>query len=149
MQHPGQLLQQELTARWYTQKVFAAMIGKKISELNELIKGKRNITVQRDILLSAIFGDPEQKRLKLQNDFDYDLVKESMQPKIQELLNKKAGIPVQTIPVPQKVAPIPSKSIPQPISKPAPQKPLPPVTNSQTTPIPPKKTKEHEVFEDF
>lgn len=99
--HPGKLLQQELTNRWLTQKVFANMIGKKISEVNELIKGKRNITVQRDVLLSVVFDDPEQKRIKLQNNFDYSVAKANMTQKIQEVLSKK------------------------------------------------KKTKEHEVFEDF
>lgn len=89
MQHPGQLLQQELTTRWLTQKTFATMIGKKISEVNELIKWKRNITVQRDILLSIVFRDPEQKRLKLQNDFDYIITKEAMAPKIEELFSYK------------------------------------------------------------
>jgi len=77
------------------------MIGKKISEVNELIKGKRNITVQRDVLLSVVFDDPEQKRIKLQNNFDYSVAKANMTQKIQEVLSKK------------------------------------------------KKTKEHEVFEDF
>jgi len=101
MEHPGKLLQQELTKRWLTQKVFADMIGKKISEVNELIKGKRNITVQWDILLSIVFGDPEQKWIKIQTDFDYQTTKISMAPKIKEILSKR------------------------------------------------KKTKEHEVFEDF
>ena len=100
-QHPGILLQQELTKKGLTQKVFASMIGKKISEVNELIKGKRNITVQWDILLSIVFDDPEQKRLKRQNDFDYTIAKANMTQKMQEVLGKK------------------------------------------------KKTKEHEVFEDF
>lgn len=100
-QHPGQLLQQELTNRWLTQKQFATMIGKKISEVNELIKGKRNITVQRDILLSVVFGDPEQKWIKLQTDYDYQITKTNMAPKLQELFSYQ------------------------------------------------KKTKEHEVFEDF
>lgn len=99
--HPGQLLQQELTKRWLTQKVFAGMVGKKISEVNELIKWKRNITIQRDILLSIVFGDPEQKRIKFQNDFDYNIAKSNMTQKIQDIFSKK------------------------------------------------KKTKEHEVFEDF
>ncbi len=89
IQHPGQLLQQELTKRWLTQKVFANMIGKKISEVNELIKGKRNITVQRDILLSIVFDDPEQKRIKLQNNFDYGVAKANMTQKTQEILSKK------------------------------------------------------------
>lgn len=100
-QHPGQILQQELTSRWLTQKVFANMIGKKISEVNELIKWKRNITVQRDILLSIVFDDPEQKRIKLQNNYDYAIAKMNMSQKIQEIASQK------------------------------------------------KKTKEHEVFEDF
>jgi len=88
MQHPGQNLQQELTKKWLTQKAFADMIWKKISEVNELIKGKRNITVQRDILLSIVFNDPEQKRIKLQNNFDYIITKENMASKIEELRSK-------------------------------------------------------------
>jgi len=72
-----------------TQKVFAGMIGKKISEVNELIKGKRNITVQRDILLSMVFDDPEQKRIRLQNNFDYGIAKANMTSKMQEILSKK------------------------------------------------------------
>ena len=38
IQHPGQLLQQKLTSKKLTQKNFASMIGKKVSEVNELIK---------------------------------------------------------------------------------------------------------------
>ncbi len=88
-QHPGKLLQQKLTSKWLTQKTFASMMGKKVSEVNELIKGKRNITVQRDILLSIVFDDPEQKWIKLQNNFDYTLAKANMTTKIKELLSKK------------------------------------------------------------
>jgi len=65
------------------------MIGKKISEVNELIKGKRNITIQRDILLSMVFDDPEQKRIRLQNNFDYGVAKANMTQKTQEILSKK------------------------------------------------------------
>jgi plasmid maintenance system antidote protein VapI len=87
--HPGKLLQQELTSKGLTQKIFATMIGKKISEVNELIKWKRNITVQRDILLSIVFDDPEQKRIKIQNNFDYVRAKSTMTKKIQEIVSKK------------------------------------------------------------
>jgi plasmid maintenance system antidote protein VapI len=65
------------------------MIGKKISEVNELIKGKRNITVQWDILLSVVFGDPEQKWIRLQTDYDYQVTKVSMADKIKEVLSKQ------------------------------------------------------------
>lgn len=77
------------------------MMGKKISEVNELIKGKRNITIQWDILLSIVFADPEKKWITLQNEYDYIITKEHMAAKIEGLFSYK------------------------------------------------KKTKEHEVFEDF
>lgn len=91
-QHPGKMIQLELTSRWLTQKNFATMIGKKISEVNELIKWKRNITVQWDILLSIVFDHPEQKWIKHQNDFDYGVAKANMTTKIKEVQSKKKKI---------------------------------------------------------
>ena len=72
MLHPWQYLLESIRAQGRTQKAFAAMIGKKVSELNELIKGKRNITPQRDILLCEIFWDAPKTWLYRQVDFDYD-----------------------------------------------------------------------------
>ncbi len=69
--HPWQYLQQRLKEKGRTQKDFARLLGKKVSEVNELIKGKRNITVQWDILLSTLFGDEEQKWCRLQLAYDY------------------------------------------------------------------------------
>ncbi len=90
IRHPGFYLQEELKKRWRTQKYFASLVGKKISEVNELIKWKRNITIQRDIFLSAIFDDPEKKRINLQNDFDYITIKWNMDPKkMFEIISKK------------------------------------------------------------
>ncbi len=93
-QHPGKLIQHELTSRWLTQKAFASLIGKKISEVNELIKGKRNITVHRDILLSIVFDDPEHKRISLQNQYDYTIAKANMGDKIKEVQSKKKKVKV-------------------------------------------------------
>ena len=53
------------------------MVGKPTSELNELLKGKRNITVQWDILLSKFLETPPKKRLFAQIDYDYENYKES------------------------------------------------------------------------
>ena len=39
--------------------------------MNELIKGKRNITIQRDILLGTIFDDESKKWINLQMEYDY------------------------------------------------------------------------------
>lgn len=89
IKHPGQILQQELNRKQLTQKEFAKIVGKKVSEVNELIKGKRNITVQRDILLSAFFDEPEKKWMQLQMNYDYTLGKKLMDSKkIREIRNR-------------------------------------------------------------
>jgi plasmid maintenance system antidote protein VapI len=40
-------------------------------------------------LLSIVFGDPEQKWIRLQNDYDYVITKASMAEKIQEIFSHK------------------------------------------------------------
>lgn len=88
--HPWNYLQEEIHRRWWTQKQFAEFIWKKVSEVNELLKWKRNITVQRDIILSALFDDPEKKRINLQIDYEYQVVKKSMNfDKIDVIKNHK------------------------------------------------------------
>lgn len=63
-----------------------------MSEVNELIKGKRNITVQWDILLSALFDDPEQKWSRLQLEYDYHIAKGSIDTqKLQDIKTKRTG----------------------------------------------------------
>ncbi len=90
IRHPWRYLQQELLHRGRTQKDFAYLLGKKGSEVNELIKGKRNITVQWDILLSKLFDDPEKKWIHLQVEYDYHKSRTSVEEqKIQELLSRK------------------------------------------------------------
>lgn len=72
--HPGKKIQEELKDRGWTQRQFAFLLWKKVSEVNELIKGKRNITVQRDILLSHVLWTSRKYRLNLQNEYDYALL---------------------------------------------------------------------------
>ncbi len=72
--HPGKKIQEELKDRGWTQRQFAFLLWKKVSEVNELIKWKRNITVQRDILLSHVLWTSRKYRLDLQNEYEYYLV---------------------------------------------------------------------------
>jgi plasmid maintenance system antidote protein VapI len=72
--HPGKKIQVELKDRGWTQRQFAFLLWKKVSEVNELIKWKRNITVQRDILLSHVLWTSRKYRLDLQNEYEYSLI---------------------------------------------------------------------------
>ncbi|MGB3006732.1 MAG: HigA family addiction module antitoxin [Chitinophagaceae bacterium] len=58
--HPGELLGEELEARDISQKEFAEAIGLRPSHLNELIKGKRNV--------SALLALRIEKELKIEAD---------------------------------------------------------------------------------
>lgn len=77
MNHPWKILIEEIRSRDLTQKAFSLMLWKKVSELNELIKWKRNITIQWDILLSNILWTPEKFWIHKQVDYDYFIAKEN------------------------------------------------------------------------
>ena len=60
---------------WLTQKAFSEKIGKRSSEINELIKWKRKITIAWDILFSKVFHTPEKYWIYKQIDLDYEQAK--------------------------------------------------------------------------
>lgn len=71
--HPGKELQNILKELWYSQRAFAQKIWKSVSELNELLKGRRNFTIQRDILLTKVLGTLPKYWIQQQLEHDYDL----------------------------------------------------------------------------
>ncbi len=77
MIHPWKDRIQEIRARGWTQKHFSLLLWKKVSEVNELIKWKRNITIQRDLLLSKVLWSPEKFRMNKQIDYDYIIAKQN------------------------------------------------------------------------
>ena len=75
MEHPWKLLIEQIRDRGWTQKQFSVLVWKKNSEVNELIKWKRNITVWWDLKLSEILGTPEKYWINLQVEYDYQEAK--------------------------------------------------------------------------
>lgn len=75
MTHPWKKLIEEIRNRNWTQKQFAVFVWKKNSEVNELIKWKRNITIQWDLILSEVFWTPEKYWINMQTDYDYEIAK--------------------------------------------------------------------------
>lgn len=69
--HPGSVLKKELKARGIMQKDFAKIIGMPAPNLNELIKGKRNITEAIAMKLEESLGIPFQNWMNLQNRYHY------------------------------------------------------------------------------
>ena len=74
LQHPWTDLQLLIKEKWLTQKAFAMILWKKVSEVNELLKWKRNITIQRDYSLHKTLWTPIKYRILKQIDYDYSLL---------------------------------------------------------------------------
>ena len=74
IEHPWTELQVLIKEKWLTQKAFALILWKKVSEVNELLKWKRNITIQRDYLLHQTLWTPIKYWILKQVDYDYSLI---------------------------------------------------------------------------
>ena len=74
LQHPWIELQNTIKERWLTQKAFSTILWKKISEVNELLKWKRNITIQWDFLLHQALWTPIKYWIIKQIDYEYSLI---------------------------------------------------------------------------
>lgn len=69
-EHPWVGLEMALEANNLTQKQFAEIIGKTAVEVNQIINGKRNITLDRAMRISAVFGSDPKYWLEMQADYD-------------------------------------------------------------------------------
>ncbi len=67
--HPGEILREEIEYRGVTQTKLANELGVKVSLLNELINGKRDITIEYALMLEAALGIDADFWINLQNDY--------------------------------------------------------------------------------
>lgn len=97
--HPGLLLADEMEANGYSQIDLAKLIDIKRSQLNEIIKGKRNINADLALLLEKALGIDADFWMEAQKNYDLDKARIEAKNKEQleaiEIWNvAKAFIPV-------------------------------------------------------
>ena len=63
---PGDYIREELAARGWSQVDFAKIIGRSQPAVNEMINGKRGITPESALALSAAFGTSAEFWMNLQ-----------------------------------------------------------------------------------
>jgi HTH-type transcriptional regulator / antitoxin HigA len=80
--HPGILIERELEAREMKQSDLAAEMGVAASQLNEIIKGKRQITAELAVLFEAALDISAEHLTNLQARYNLDLAR--IQPPIAE-----------------------------------------------------------------
>lgn len=78
IQHPWEVLREELEFRWITWKLFSTVIWKSVSELSELLNKKRNLTAKWAILIWEALNVSPEFWLWLQKDYDLAYEKEKI-----------------------------------------------------------------------
>jgi len=70
--HPGEVLLDEIKANVFSQSDFAKKIGLKKSQLNEIIRGKRNINAELAILFEKALAIDAEYWMEIQKNYDLD-----------------------------------------------------------------------------
>ena len=73
--HPGLLLKEEIEYRGVTQKQLAQQMGVSYSVLNEILNGKRPISIEYALYLEAVLGIDEQLWIQMQADYNLQVAK--------------------------------------------------------------------------
>ncbi len=68
--HPGEILREEIESRNISQTKLANEIGVRVSLLNELIKGKRDFTIEYALMMEAALGIDADFWINLQTNYD-------------------------------------------------------------------------------
>ena len=73
--HPGLLLKEEIEYRGVTQKQLAQQMGVSYSVLNEILNGKRPISIEYALYLEAVLGIDAQLWIQMQADYNLQVAK--------------------------------------------------------------------------
>ncbi len=79
---PGESIQEELTARGWTQRQLAQKLGRPIQAVNEIIKGRRQITAETALALADVFGASAEMWLGLESRYRLYLARQDRQRKL-------------------------------------------------------------------
>jgi len=66
---PGEYLSDELKARRWTQSQFARIIGRPVQVVNDIIHGRKRITEETALEISAAFGTSAQLWINLETSY--------------------------------------------------------------------------------
>jgi len=89
--HPGEVLLEEfLKPMNLSQNRLALDIGVPARRINEIVLGKRSVTVDTALRLARYFGTSPQFWLGLQMDYDLDVAIDAMEPRLKREVRAQA-----------------------------------------------------------
>lgn len=75
---PGQLLEEELAARSMSQKDLAEKMGRPPQAINEIIRGKKSLTVETALQLEDALGVPAYLWVRLEGEYRLALARRQL-----------------------------------------------------------------------
>lgn len=82
---PGEILEEELEVRGWSQSDLAAVLGRPVQAVNEIITGKKAITPETAIALSQALGTSAEYWLNLESSYRLDLLHQRTEQKPAEV----------------------------------------------------------------
>ncbi len=79
---PGETIQEELTARGWTQKQLAKKMGRPLQAVNEIIRGRRQINATTALSLEKAFGTSAEFWLGLELRYRLHLARQTPQRRL-------------------------------------------------------------------
>lgn len=73
--HPGEMIKEEIKYRGLSQRKLAAQMGISASLLNEILNGKRAVSVEYALLFEAALGIDAGIWVRMQADYDMQVAK--------------------------------------------------------------------------
>lgn len=73
--HPGTLLKEEIEYRGISQKQLAQQMGVSYSVLNEILNGKRPVSIEYALYLEAVLGIDAHLWIQMQADYSLQVAK--------------------------------------------------------------------------
>lgn len=92
--HPGDVIKEEIQSRGISQKQLAKMISVPYTQLNEILNGKRVVSVEFALLIEAALGINPELLINMQNRYNMAVAKQrpSLISKINNIYKIKAAM---------------------------------------------------------
>src|ERR1700676_443472 len=89
---PGEILEEGLEARSWSQRDLAAVIGRPVQVVNEIIAGKKSITPETALALSEALGTSADYWLGLESRYRLDLLQSKKNPSQESTVQRRAKL---------------------------------------------------------
>lgn len=89
---PGEIVEEELQARGWSQRDLAAVLGRPVQVVNEIVAGKKAITPETALAMSEALGTSADYWLGLESRYRLDLLQSKKNPRQESTVQRRAKL---------------------------------------------------------